>query len=243
MKRKLPTILLSVVTLISSAAIAADLKQGIYELNRGQFKAAQQEFLPLIQEGYAPAQYQMAMMYLNGWGMKKDPMRAFELLTLAANQNYPDAQFELSIMYSEGSPIEKDDKKAFKLTQAAAKKGLASAQFNLGVMYSNGIGTYKDYRNAATQYEFSARQNYALAQFNLALLYAEGLGVDKSVEQSYIWNTISVFNGYKPAETSRIIDERSMGKAQIEKAKEKANSLYQNLLAQAELKAKNDNKK
>ena len=242
MKRQLPALILSVVTLFTSATFAADLKQGIYELNRGQFKAAQAEFSPLVEEGYAPAQYQVAMMNLNGWGMKKNPQKAFELLTLAAEQNYPDAQFELSIMYSEGFPIKKDLKKAFELTQAAAKKGLASAQFNLGVMYANGSGTYKDYKNAATNYEYAAKQNYALAQFNLALLYAEGLGVDRSIEQSYIWNTVSSFNGYKPAETSRIIDERSMGKEQVDKAREKANSLYQNLLAQAEMRAKNDNK-
>ncbi len=241
MKKRLSVIFFSAVTLFASAGIAADLKQGIYELNRGQFKAAETEFMPLIEEGYAPAQYQMGLMHLNGWGMKKDPLKAFELFTLAANQNYPDAQFELSIMYSEGTPVEKDEVKAFNLTFAAANHGLASAQFNLGVMYANGTGTYKDYKNAANSYEKAAKQNYALAQFNLALLYAEGLGVEKSIEQSYIWNTISSFNGYKPAETSRILDERNMGKAQVEKAHEKANSLYQNLIAQAELKAKIDN--
>lgn len=228
--------------MLASTAVAADLKTGIYELNRGQFKLAINEFTPLVEEGYAPGQYQMAMMYLNGWGLKKDPLKAYELLTLAAEQNYPDAQFELAIMYSEGSPIVKDDKKAFELTKAAAKKGLASAQFNLGVMYANGTGTYKDYKNAAKTYEKAAKQNYALAQFNLALLYSEGLGVEKSIEQSFIWNSISSMNGYKPAETSRILDERHMGTALVKKSREKADNLYDNLIAQAELKAKKDNR-
>ena len=225
---------LSIITAVNSA----DLRQGIYELNRGQFHLAKAEFAPLVEEGYAPAQYQMGLMHLNGWGFKKDSLRAFELFTLAAEQNYPDAQFELSIMYSEGSPIVKDEKKAFQLTKAASEKGLASALFNLGVMYANGTGTYKDYKRAANSYEKAAKLNYALAQFNLALMYFEGLGVEKSLEQSYIWNTIASFNGYQPAEQSRILDERNLGTAQIEEAREKANILYRNLVAQAEIRAK-----
>ncbi|WP_448213692.1 tetratricopeptide repeat protein [Colwellia sp. MEBiC06753] len=216
----------------------ADLKTGIYELNRGQFKAAMTEFEPLLEEGYAPAQYQVGLMHKNGWGMKKDLNKAFELFSLAAEQNYPDAQFELALMYTEGEPVAKDSKKAFEYTQKAADKGLASAQFNLGVMYAEGIGTYRDNTKAFNEYQKAAKQNYALAQFNLALMYFEGKGTEKSLEQSYIWNTIASFNGYAPAENSRILDERKMGTADIQKAREKADSLYQSLLAQAELRAK-----
>lgn len=241
MKKTLSILMLAGASLISSAAFSGDLKQGIYELNRGQFHLAKAEFEPLIAEGYAPAQYQMALMHLNGWGTKKDALKAFELFTLAADQNYPDAQFELSVMYSEGNPIVKDEKKAFELTKAAAAKGLASAQFNLGVMYANGTGTYKDYQNAAKSYEKAAKQNYALAQFNLALLYYDGLGVEKSLEQSYIWNSIAARNGYEPAERSLLLDERNMGMAKIKEGREKADTLYRNLIAQAEIRAKKDN--
>ena len=242
MKNSIAILILVGISLLSITVKAADLQQGIYELNRGQFHLAKAEFGPLVKEGYAPAQYQMGLMHLNGWGFKKDSLKAFELFTLAAEQQYPDAQFELSIMYSEGSPIVKDEKKAFQLTKAAANKGLASALFNLGVMYANGTGTYKDYKRAAMNYEKAAKKNYALAQFNLALLYFEGLGVEKSLEQSYIWNTISARNGYQPAEKSRILDERNLGNAQIEEAIEKADILYRNLVAQAELRAKEESK-
>ena len=222
----------------SSMATAADLKSGIFELNRGNFKAAMSEFEPLIAEGYAPAQYQVALMHSNGWGMKKNPLKAFELLTLAADQNYPDAQFELAVMYSEGMPIVKDTKKAFELTQKAANKGLASAQFNLGVMYAEGVGTYKDNRKAFRSYEKAANQNYALAQYNLALMHAEGKGTKKNLLQSYVWNTVASFNGYKNAETSRVIDQRNMSTKDIQTGNTQAKSLYTNLVAQAELRAK-----
>ena len=56
-------ILLLIITLLSSLSAFSqgnDLEKGIYDLNRGEFKAAIEQFLPLANEGYAPAQYQMA---------------------------------------------------------------------------------------------------------------------------------------------------------------------------------------
>ena len=136
-------ILLFIITLLSSFSALSqgnDLEQGIYELNRGEFQAAIEQFRPLVAEGYSPAQYQMALMYQHGYSVPKDGMKALELFQLAAAQNYPDAQFELALMYTEGKFVKQDLKKAFELTNKAAKKGLPSAQFNLGVMYANGKG-------------------------------------------------------------------------------------------------------
>ena len=72
-------ILLLTFTLLSSFSVLSqgnDLEQGIYELNRGEFKAAIEQFRPLVTEGYAPAQYQMALVYLNGYSVPKDSMKA-----------------------------------------------------------------------------------------------------------------------------------------------------------------------
>ncbi|WP_286234438.1 tetratricopeptide repeat protein [Thalassotalea sediminis] len=219
-------------------AVSADLDLGIYELNRGEFKRAIEEFEPLVTEGYAPAQYQMALIYQNGWGAPKSKTKAFELMTMAAEQNFSDALFSLSVMYSEGEVVEKDLKKAFQLMEKAAKKGMASAQFNVGVMYANGEGTHRDYYKAARWYEKSARQNYALAQFNLAGLYFEGNGVEKSLEQSYLWNYIASKSGYVPAQKSRDMDEHKLSVKQIQDTREQAEALYTNLLEQQELKVK-----
>jgi TPR repeat protein len=230
----------SLFTSFNSFAVGADLDKGIYELNRGSFKSAIAEFKPLAEEGYAPAQYQMAMMYKNGYGLPKDAVKVVELLTLAANQLNPDAQFELALLYTEGKFVKKDLKKAFQLTSKAAYKGLASAQFNLAVMYANGIGVKQDDFGASRWYKFSAEQNYSLAQYNLALLYSEGKGVEKSLELSYVWNTIASWNGYADAETSRRIDEREISNTQLgkEKALEKANKIYLEILTKQEKKAK-----
>ena len=232
------TKLISLICLLLSSfpVLSSDLELGIYQLNRGEFHAAIAQFRPLVAEGYAPAQYQMAVVYQKGYGVAKDGMKALALFALAANQNYSDAQFELALIYSEGKLVKQDLKKAYELTHKAAKKGLASAQFNLAVMLANGTGVAQDDFKASRWYQNAADQNYALAQYNLALLYSEGKGVAKSHEMSLVWNTIASWNGYPDADKSRLIDEQALSKAKIEVALEKANRIYSKILEQEKIK-------
>jgi TPR repeat protein len=223
---------------VSTQSHGNDLELGIYELNRGEFHAAIEQFRPLVAEGYAPAQYQMGVVYQNGYGVTKDGMKALALYELAAQQNYSDAQFELALLYGEGKLVKQDLKKAYSLTQKAAKKGLASAQYNLAVMLANGTGVAQDYFKASRWYENAANQNYALAQYNLALMYSEGKGVETSNEMSLVWNTIATWNGYPDANKSRIIDERTLSKAKKDSALDKANMIYKKIIDQETLKAK-----
>lgn len=226
---------LAITTSFNAAAFDGDYKLGVFQLNRGEFKAAIEEFTPLLSQEYAPAQYQMALIYLNGYGVKKDKPKALELIMKAAEQNYPEALFNLSVFYTEGELVKKDLKKAFDYMSKAAKKDLASAQFNLGVMFANGEGTPKDPSRAARWYEKAAKQNYVLAQFNLALMYFEGEGVRMSLQESYIWNIIAAKSGYEPAIKSREMDERKMGLKDIQIAREIAENRYQQILEQIDL--------
>ncbi len=231
------TLIFLLLSSFSTLGQGADLERGIYELNRGEFHAAIEEFRPLVAEGYAPAQYQMGVVYQHGYGIAKDGMKALALFELAAKQNYSDAQFELALIYSEGKLVKKDLKKAYALTHKAAKKGLASAQFNLAVMLANGTGTNQDDFKASRWYQNAADQNHALSQYNLALLYSEGKGVEKSTEMSLVWNTIASWNGFPDADKSRLLDERDLSKVKIESAREKANKIYSKIVEQEKLKA------
>lgn len=238
MNTKILLLCLTLLMNFSAFSQSNNLEQGIYQLNRGEFQAAIEQFRPLVLEGYAPAQYQMALVYQHGYSVPKDLIKALALFNLAAEQDYPDAQFELALLYSAGEVVKKDLTKAFELTHKAAKKGLASAQFNLAVMYANGIGTKQDNFTATRWYKHAANQNYALAQYNLALLYSQGKGVEKSTDQSYIWNTIAAWNGYPNAEKSRLMDERELSVRKIEENTEKANKLYRKIKKQQANEAK-----
>lgn len=240
---KIVPLLFLFLSTFSNLSQGNDLELGIYELNRGEFHSAIEQFRPLVAEGYAPAQYQMAIVYQHGYGIAKDGMKALALFELAAKQNYSDAQFELALIYTEGKLVPQDLKKAYELTYKAAKKGLASAQFNLAVMYYNGTGVKQDSFKASRWYQSAADQNYALAQYNLALLYSEGKGVEKSTEMSLVWNTIASWNSYPDANQSRLLDERQLSKAKIDSAIEKANKIYKKIKDQERLKAEMAQKK
>jgi TPR repeat protein len=234
--KKLTLLVLSIALFIPKFAYSSDLDLAIYDLNRGEFNAAIAQFEPLVAEGYAPAQYQMGLIYLNGYGVIKNPIKAVELLHLAVSQNYSDALFDLSLLYSEGEVVKKDLNTAYTLMKKAAKKGLPRAQFNLGVMIYNGSGIPQDDFQASRWYQKAADQNYALAQFNLALMYFNGKGVAKSTEMSYIWNIIAAKNGYRIAEKSRDMDEHKLTAEEIKTSREKANTLLRNIIQQGELK-------
>lgn len=242
-KHSLLVLLFTLMSSVSSLVLANDYQLGMYELNRGEFKAAMAQFEPLAADGFSPAQYQLAMMYQNGQGVVRDNKKAFDLLTLAANQNDSDAQFGLSLLYSEGKNVPKDLMKAFYLMEKSANKGLASAQFNLAVMYAQGDGVHKDNLLASRWYQKAADQNFALAQFNLALMYFEGKGVDKSQEKSFIWNTIAAYNGYEDAAKSRDMDAHKLSKAKVSSARLKADEMYRKIIEQAEINAQKANNK
>ena len=237
MPTKIVPLLFLILSGFSTLSHGNDLELGIYELNRGEFHAAIEQFRPLVAEGYAPAQHQMAIVYQHGYGVAKDGMKALTLFSLAAKQNYSDAQFELALLYSEGKIVPQDLKKAYELTYKAAKKGLPSAQFNLAVMFANGTGVKQDDFKASRWYQQAADQNYALAQYNLALLYSDGKGVEKSIEMSLVWNTIASWNGYPHANQSRLLDERQLTKAKKDSAIEKANQIYKKIKNQERIKA------
>ena len=231
-------LLLVLSTNLPAYSFAGDLNNGIFQLNRGEFKAAIAEFEPLVKDQYSPAQYQMALVYLNGWGVKKNPQKAVELLELSAAQHYPDALISLSTMYTEGELVKQDLKVAFTLMEKAANKDFPRAQFNVAVMYAQAAGVPKNLENAARWYEKAARQNYTLAQFNLALMYFEGKGVKQSTEMSYVWNHIAARDGYVPAQKSRDMDKRKLSLAQVKASEEQADSLYAQIIEQIALKNK-----
>ncbi|MDX2368680.1 MAG: tetratricopeptide repeat protein [Colwellia sp.] len=243
MPTKIVSLLFLLLSGFSTLSQGNNLELGIYELNRGEFHAAIEQFRPLVAEGYAPAQYQMAIVYQHGYGVAKNGMKALALFELAAKQNYSDAQFELALIYNEGKLVPQNLKKAYELTHKAATKGLASAQFNLAVMFANGTGIKQDDFKASRWYQRAADQNYALAQYNLALLYSEGKGVEKSTEMSLVWNTIASWNGYPHANQSRLLDERQLSKAKKDSAIEKANQFYKKIKNQEKIKAEMAQKK
>jgi TPR repeat protein len=130
-------------------------------------------------QGYAPAQFNLAEMYYCGEGnLPKDLIEAVHLFKLAADQGYAPAQFNLGRMYYYGEGnLPKDLIEAARLYKLAADQGYDPAQNNLGIMYYDGKGNLpKDPIEAVRLYKLAADQGYAPAQFNLGMMYYDGEG-------------------------------------------------------------------
>lgn len=110
--------------------------------------------------GYAPAQYYLGVMYINGYGTKKDYDDGREWLLKAADQNYAPALNELGCLYFNGKGVESDLSQTLFYQKLAAAQDYTPAQVNLGYLYENGYGVEKNLYTARDYYRLAAEKGY-----------------------------------------------------------------------------------
>lgn len=82
--------------------------------------------------GNAAAQHDLAFLYFNGFGVKKNIAKAIELVKLSAQQGYPLSLDDLGVMYRDGSNgLPQDWLKAYLLIRPAADTGFPLAKDDL----------------------------------------------------------------------------------------------------------------
>lgn len=90
------------------------------------------------EQGYARAQFNIAVMYAKGEGVPQDLEQAAKWYRLAADQGHAFAQHNLAQMYLKGEGVQQDYKTALRWETSAAESGDLSAQYSLGLMYHYG---------------------------------------------------------------------------------------------------------
>lgn len=88
-------------------------------------------FFRSAEQGYADAQFNLGLMYINGEGVPQDIPHAVELFQKAAEQGHVDAQNNLGAMYFTGEGVKRDEKKAIEWFEKAAAQGNEDARANL----------------------------------------------------------------------------------------------------------------
>ena len=84
------------------------------------------------EQGYADAQYRLALMYDYGEEVEQDYAKAFKWYQKSANQGYANAQYNLGWMYKNAHGMLEDNAKAVEWYLKAANQGYASAQATVG---------------------------------------------------------------------------------------------------------------
>src|SRR5260370_3602903 len=90
--------------------------------------------------GSGPAQVNLAVFYLNGWGVPKNYGSALYWLKSAAAQGIPRADTNLGILYLNGWGVHQDYAEARRYFQMAAEHGALAAMVNLGYGSDDGLG-------------------------------------------------------------------------------------------------------
>jgi len=124
-------------------------------------------------QGFPPAEYDLALLYYTGRGVTKDDAESARWLQRAADKGVPPAQNNLALLYATGQGVPKNMATAAGLFRKAADQGFAEAENNLGVLYANGEGVKKDLKQAKKWFEKAAAQGHPAAQRNLERLQQE----------------------------------------------------------------------
>jgi len=150
-------------------------------------KRAYKLFEQGAQRGYAPSQFGIGMMLMNGEGVKQDPKAAAAWLTKAADQGHAMAQYNLAMYYAHGQDGKKDPALVFQWYLKAANQGLPAAQFNVGQIYLNGNGAPMDATMAKSWFAKAADKGSVEAKYQLGLMSYFGMGGAKNSSEAQKW--------------------------------------------------------
>ena len=85
--------------------------------------------------GYAPAQCMLGMMYYNGDGLLENYEEAFNLFLKSAHQANATAQYMAGCMYYEGKGTARNDNEAVKWFRVSSQQGIQEAKAKLEEIY------------------------------------------------------------------------------------------------------------
>jgi len=171
-----------------------------FDESKKMFLSAKEWLEPLANNGYAKAQHEMARLYSDGLGVKKDWAIAEKWYRLAADQGDSFAEENLGRAYfTRGKSGKVDYKIAAKYLQRSARKGLVLSQYLLGSMYLEGQGVPQNNQKAFKWMKEAATNGLPIAQNDLGWMYGKGKGVILNDRLAVYWFQRAAAQGDKEA--------------------------------------------
>jgi TPR repeat protein len=157
--------------------------------------------------GQPMALWQLGLMYENGEGVEKDPVKAFGYFSQIANEHADAAPrgVEADIVaqsfvkvgeyYATGLPeagIVKDEARSNRLMMHAASYfGDADAQYRVGLTYLEEANVSANSLQSARWLSLAARKGHAPAQAQLGHLLFNGDGIEANPVEGLMWLTVA----------------------------------------------------
>ncbi|HIF73701.1 MAG TPA: sel1 repeat family protein [Porticoccaceae bacterium] len=139
----------------------ADYEDGVNAAFKGDFDIAFHEFSIAAEEGLDLAQFNLAILYFTGQGVKQDLEQAFNWTLAAAEQGHVNAQFNLASLYFEGQGVSKNLTMAVEWYEFAGQGGHANAAYALAKMFQRGDAVRRNPVEAHAWASMAAYNNHA----------------------------------------------------------------------------------
>jgi len=156
-------LIFSLAILFFANASAGEFEDAIDAYERKDYRTAITKFRSAADKGNVLAQFNMGLMFRNGYGTAQDYKEAARWFKLAGQQGHPQAQYNLALMHEMGQGVSQSYAESIRLYRLAAIQGLAQAQNNLATLYGNGQGVEKDVLMSYMWYTISAQNGNAIS--------------------------------------------------------------------------------
>jgi TPR repeat protein len=157
-------------------------QSAVADYNAGNLAAALTEFRGAAERGSRLAQFNYAMMLLNGEGTPVNVDEGKKWLRKAADANMSHAQYVYGKMYDDGEFVERDPVEAHRWFMKAAAQGHVQAELALANQFLDGRGTERDNKQAFVWYKKAAQGGDMTAQYVTGSFYERGGdGVDRNL--------------------------------------------------------------
>ena len=159
---------------VSAADADPQTESAVADYNAGNLPAALTEFRAAAARGNRLAEFDYAMMLLNGEGGATDVGEGRRWLRKAADANMAHAQYVYGRMYDDGDFVARDATEAHRWFLKAAQQGHVQAELALANQFLDGRGTARDNHKAFLWYQKAAKGGDMTAQYVTASFYERG---------------------------------------------------------------------
>ncbi|HEY3598829.1 MAG TPA: tetratricopeptide repeat protein [Paraburkholderia sp.] len=160
----------------SASPKASDMETqtAVADYNAGNLTSALAEFRKAAERGSRLAEFNYAMMLLNGEGGPVNVDEGKKWLRKAADANMSHAQYVYGKMYDDGEFVGRDPAEAHRWFLKAAQQGHTQAELALANQFLDGRGTARDNQQAFLWYKKAAEGGDMTAQYVTGSFYERG---------------------------------------------------------------------
>ncbi len=186
--RPVQLLLLALLALFGCDPQHDQYRQAMLRILHGDPATGARMLTALADNGYAPAQFRLGLLYRLGLGVTRHPYRAAYWFDKAARQNDVGGQYGLAQAYQRGDGVPKSPELAFQWFYRLAERGYAPAQYQVALAYAEGQGVNRDDLAAVQWLKRAATGAHLDAARRLAHAYRNGeLGLLLDQQQAQKW--------------------------------------------------------